>query len=427
MPVFSTPGIAVFGPDTVLDNTYRIVQRIASGGMGEVYLAAHERLPGYFAVKALQAELALHPESLARFRREAEILAGVRHPNVVQVVDFNISQNGVPYLVLEFIDGPDLATDLRDGRMLAPIEVMSIVRQVASALAAAHAVGVIHRDLKPENIVLITVSGQAPVVKVIDFGISISGVGPRITTDSRVMGTPEYMSPEQALGRREEIDARSDQFALAAVAHTLLAGQPPFRGDTPLATLSAIVHGQPESLADQVSWPAADVEAVLRKGMARVRDDRFSSVLEFAEALEAALRQCGALELPATSSPSTLFSTSSSSLSSPSHSSSSSNSSPSNSSPYLALSLVPAPVTALVDDSFDDELLVPARYYSPRALAGVTLTLIVLVLLLGARMSAPVDTQRAMNAASSSARLEARRVAEGFGQWIDAARARLKI
>jgi serine/threonine protein kinase len=238
-----------------------------------------------------------------------------------------------------------------------------------------------------------------------------------------VFGTPEYMSPEQALGRREEIDARSDQFALAAVAHTLLAGRPPFRGDTPLATLSAIVHGEPETLSDQVSWPAAEVEAVLRKGMARARDDRFSSVLEFAEALEAALRQCGALELPPTSCPSTLFSTSSSSLSSPSHSSSSSSSS----SPYVALSLVSAPMTALEDDSFDDELLVPARYYSPRALAGVTLTLIVLVLLLGARMSAPLDTQRAVTSASSSARLEARRVAEGFGQWIDAARARLKI
>src|SRR5258708_9250119 len=255
------PANQSFLPNTILEGTYRIVQRLAQGGMGEIYLAAHERLPGYFAIKAMQAELAYHPEALVRFRREAEILAGVRHPNVVQVIDFNVSQAGVPYLVLEFVDGPDLASELRGGRTLAPFEVMSIIRQVASALAAAHAVGVVHRDLKPENIVLVRAPGQAPVAKVIDFGISLSSVGPRITADSRVMGTPEYMSPEQALGRRDEIDARSDQFALAALAYTLLAGRPPFHGDSSLATLSAIVPGQPEPLAPDVNWAAEEAVA----------------------------------------------------------------------------------------------------------------------------------------------------------------------
>ncbi len=291
-------------PDMVLDGTYRIVKRLGEGGMGEVYLAAHERLPGFFAVKALQASFIGHAEAVSRFRREAEILAGVRHPNVVQVVDFNISGDGVPYLVMEFIDGPDLARELEEGRELSPADAMSIIRQIASALDAAHAAGVVHRDLKPANVILMPAAGQAPVVKVIDFGISISDWSPQITTESRVMGTPEFMSPEQALGRRDDIDARSDQFALAVLAHTLLARRAPFSGDSPLATLSAIVHGEPEPLAPYVAWPAAEVEAVLHQGMARAREDRFPSVLAFAGALESALARAGALMEPARACPS---------------------------------------------------------------------------------------------------------------------------
>ena len=302
-PVFagSTP---IFAVDTVLDGTYRIVSLLGQGGMGEVYLAAHERLPGYFAVKAMQPDLAGHAESASRFRREAEILAGVRHPNVVQVIDFNVSPQGVPYLVMELIEGQDLDSELRQGRELGPADVISIVRQIASALDAAHAVGVVHRDLKPANVILVPAPGQAPIVKVIDFGISISEWSNRITTQSRIMGTPEYMSPEQALGRRDEIDARSDQFALGVLAHTLLARRAPFKGDTPLATLSAIVHGEPESLAPYVSWPADEVELVLRKGMARAREDRYPSVLDFTDALEAALARSGALVEPARACPS---------------------------------------------------------------------------------------------------------------------------
>jgi serine/threonine protein kinase len=293
-----------FLPDMVLDGTYRIVKRLGEGGMGEVYLAAHERLPGFFAVKALQTSFMRHAEAVSRFRREAEILAGVRHPNVVQVVDFNVTADGVPYLVMELVDGPDLERELAEGRELGPADAMSIVRQIASALDAAHAAGVVHRDLKPANVILMPAAGQAPVVKVIDFGISISDWSPQITTESRVMGTPEFMSPEQALGKRDDIDARSDQFALAVLAHTLLARRPPFAGDSPLATLSAIVHGEPEPLAPYVAWPAEDVQAVLRRGMARGREERFPSVLAFAEALEAALSAAGALIEPVRACPS---------------------------------------------------------------------------------------------------------------------------
>jgi serine/threonine protein kinase len=301
-PDLGPPGI--FRTDTVLDGTYRIVKQLGVGGMGEVYLAAHERLPGFFAVKAMQTGLINHAESVSRFRREAEILAGVRHPNVVQVFDFNVSPEGIPYLVMELIDGQDLGSELLQGRELSPADVMSIVRQIASALDAAHAAGVVHRDLKPANVILVPAPGQAPIVKVIDFGISISEWSRQITTESRVMGTPEYMSPEQALGRRDEIDGRSDQFALAALTHTLLAKRPPFCGDTPLSTLSAIVHGEPEALGPYVNWPADEVQAVLRKGMARSRDDRYGAVLEFTDALDAALARSGALTAPPRACPS---------------------------------------------------------------------------------------------------------------------------
>jgi serine/threonine protein kinase len=294
----------IFAVDTVLDGTYRIVSLLGQGGMGEVYLAAHERLPGYFAVKAMQPDLASHAESVGRFRREAEILAGLRHPNVVQVVDFNVSAQGAPYLVMELIDGQDLDSELRQGQQLSPSDVIALVRQIASALDAAHAAGVVHRDLKPANLILVRAPGQTPIVKVIDFGISISEWSNRLTTESQIVGTPEYMSPEQALGRRDEIDGRSDQFALAALTHTLLARRPPFRGDTPLATLSAIVNGEPETLAPYVSWPAGEVEEVLRKGMARSRDDRYPSVLDLTDALEAALDRSGALAEPARACPS---------------------------------------------------------------------------------------------------------------------------
>jgi serine/threonine-protein kinase len=191
----------------LLHGTYRIRERLASGGMGEVYAASHERLVGRFAVKVLQPEMARDRQALARFGREAVIMSGLQHPHVAQVLDFNVTDDGKPYLVMELLEGRLLQEVIDEGRPLPVVRVASIVRQIASALAAAHARGVIHRDLKPENIMLVSVGGDdEPFVKVFDFGISKVKWSKSLTHESSIIGTPEYMSPEQALGRVESID-----------------------------------------------------------------------------------------------------------------------------------------------------------------------------------------------------------------------------
>jgi serine/threonine protein kinase len=289
---------SLFGRDQILDNTYRIVDILAAGGMGEVYVAVHLRLPRKLAIKTLQPEFAARQDWVARFCREACVLAQLRHPNIVQVLDFNVAPHGVPYIAMELIEGVDLRAELDRGRRFQVTEIVSVVRQIASALDAAHAAGIVHRDLKPENVVLTPAAGQFPVVKVIDFGLSFDAQSPRVTADCTVFGTPEYMAPEQAQGLRDQTDARTDQFALAALTYTLLSGRTPFARETPVAILYAVVHEEPAALGTVEGWDAAPVERVLRKGMARERDDRYPSVLAFADALEEALVEGAALPRP---------------------------------------------------------------------------------------------------------------------------------
>jgi serine/threonine protein kinase len=257
--------------------------------MGEVYLATHERLHGAFAVKVLHGDFTQDEEALCRFRCEAEIMASLRHPNIVQVFDFNVTPEGTPYLVMELIEGRDLGEHLRGNRPLAPARVARIVRQIASALEAAHAQGVVHRDLKPENVMMLSIEGQEDFIKVVDFGISKSRSSERITSELAVLGTPQFMAPEQAQGRRDEVDARTDQFALAAMTYTLLTGREPFSGETGVAVLYQVVHQEAEPLGQHVDWPCAYVDAVLRRGMAKDREARFDRILDFARALEEAI------------------------------------------------------------------------------------------------------------------------------------------
>jgi serine/threonine-protein kinase len=296
-PVLTGPA-PLFAPGQILDNHYRIIDVLAAGGMGEVYVAAHLRLPRRLAIKTLHPEFAHRHEWVARFCREACVLAQLRHPNIVQVLDFNVASGGVPYIAMELCEGIDLRSELDRGRRFEIAEIVSIARQVASALDAAHAAGVVHRDLKPENVVLTPAAGQLPVVKVIDFGLSLAGWSERVTGDFTVFGTPDYMAPEQAQGLRDLTDARTDEFALAALTYTLLSGRPPFTRDTPVAILYAVVHEDPPPLGEARGWDSGPVGRVLRKGLARDRDDRYPTVLAFVDALEAALVEGGALPKP---------------------------------------------------------------------------------------------------------------------------------
>jgi serine/threonine protein kinase len=150
---------------------------------------------------------------------------------------------------------------------------------------------VVHRDLKPENIMLISELGQDDFIKVVDFGISKAVGTNRLTSESTILGTPQFMAPEQAQGRHEEVDHRTDQFALAAMTYTLLAGVEPFRGQSPVTVLYQVVHEQAEPIGKRVAWPCSALDAVLRKAMSKEIGDRYSSILEFSAALEEALRQ----------------------------------------------------------------------------------------------------------------------------------------
>ena len=288
-PVIVAAPTAAFAVGTVLKETYRIVRPLAEGGCGEVYLAAHTRLPGSFAVKVLRPSLTRDREALARFRQEAEIASTLRHPHIVQVFDFNVTDGGVHYLVMELLEGAPLADLVRSGAPLDPRRAVNIVDQIAQALHAAHEHGVVHRDLKPDNVMLLSTGGSEDFVKVLDFGISQAGWRTRLTDNDRVSGTPQYMAPEQAQGLREQIDHRTDQFSLAAIAYTLLTGREPFSGDNPIAVLYQVVHHEPPAPAEANPALAGTVSDVIVRGLSKESADRFADVLEFSAALRAAV------------------------------------------------------------------------------------------------------------------------------------------
>jgi len=274
---------------TVLEGAYRITRMLGQGGMGAVYEAVQLRLDKRVAVKLMARDLAANQEALARFHREAEITSHLGHPHLVNVIDFGQAESGEPYLVMEYLDGEDLDHRLRRVNQL-PIEtVVHVVRQVASALGAAHDQGVVHRDLKPGNVFLLQIPGEPDFVKVLDFGISkVKAARTQLTSAAAIMGTPNYMSPEQASGMVDEIDHRADEWALGCIAWEMLLGRCPFTADDAAALFYQIISLEPQPLTPRVPGLPAAVEPVLRRALSKRPAERFPSIRDFARTLEAA-------------------------------------------------------------------------------------------------------------------------------------------
>src|SRR4051812_2488384 len=245
--------------------------------MGSVYEATHLRIPKRFAVKFLR--LVDNAEALQRFRREAEVVATLEHPNIVTLFDYNVGDDGVPYIVLEYLDGEDLGGRLRRQRRVPLAETLRVVTAVGSALMLAHGREVIHRDLKPDNIVICA----GGTVKVVDFGVAKLRGAPELTAVNTVVGTVPYMAPEQLMG--SVLDARVDQYALATIAYEMLAGEMAFDGRGAVTDVARRVLTHVPPFIAEV--PQAFNEALFR-GMARAAADRFPSVAELVAALRAA-------------------------------------------------------------------------------------------------------------------------------------------
>ncbi|MBZ0236550.1 MAG: serine/threonine protein kinase, partial [Deltaproteobacteria bacterium] len=235
----------------VLGQRYRLDRSLGVGGYGAVF-AAHDLHTGEaVAIKVLSPAVERSPEMLTRFHREAIAASRVRHPGIVDVVDFDVDDEGTQYIVMEFLDGHDLAQRLEDAGRLPPATALAIAAQCARGLAAAHHVGVLHRDLKPANVFLVRQRDGGERVKVIDFGISkltrAAGDYTDVTRGSQVVGTPRYMPPEQARG--EELDGRADVYALGVMMFEMLVGAPPFAGRSPLELFAQHVRAtrQPPS------------------------------------------------------------------------------------------------------------------------------------------------------------------------------------
>ena len=274
------------GRGTVLGGTYEIENELGGGGMGLVFAARHVRTQKRVAIKILRE--APGPEMLARFRQEAEIATRLGHPNIIRVDNFDTLPSGTAYLVMELLEGESLAARARRGPMTVD-EALPIVRQIGSALHAAHGAGVIHRDLKPENVFLVKQEASGRLVdrvKILDFGISKVLGGSAVHTRNDVaLGTPRYMAPEQASGRNSELDGRVDQFALAVIAFELLAGRPPFDGDDGTRVMFKIVNDPPSPLAPLAPDAPPAVVAAIERALSKRPRDRFRDVSEFIGAL----------------------------------------------------------------------------------------------------------------------------------------------
>ncbi len=271
---------------------YHIQEFLARGGMADVYLALDKNLGRTVALKVLSGGMSEEPSALVRFQREARTIARLTHPNIIQVYSAGLTPLQRPYLAMQYISGGSLQDRLEDlieqGRRLGVHEALLLTRQIALALHHAHAAGVVHRDLKPSNILL--QSDDVPVIS--DLGIAaVQQETTRLTQTGGIIGTPHYMSPEQVSG--QQVDGRADLYALGIILYELLAGRPPFSGDTPLVILHQHVYQQPPPLVEQRPGLARATYQIVDMCLQKSPEARFQSALALVKAIDYALQEEG--------------------------------------------------------------------------------------------------------------------------------------
>jgi hypothetical protein len=269
---------------------YRLGRRIGAGGMGEVFLAEHELLKRPCAVKLIRPEVVLRAGTIERFEREVRINATLSHPNTVEIFDYGRTEDGTYYYVMEYLPGMSLADLVERHGPLPPGRVVYLLRQVALALQEAHEAGLIHRDIKPSNIFAARRGAMDDVAKLLDFGLVrpvATAASPHTSDEGKILGTPLYMSPEQATGSRS-LDARSDIYSLGAVAYHLLTGRPPFDKGTAIEAIIAHARDPVEPPSQLRGGLPTDLDEVVLCCLAKDPLDRFPD----AQSLEIALGRC---------------------------------------------------------------------------------------------------------------------------------------
>lgn len=274
----------------VIDNKYVILSSLGAGGASEVYLAQRLMMGDEVALKLLRSSYARDPDSAKRFHLEAVTTASIKHPNVITVHDFDFTENGTPYIVMELLKGETLLGEQQRVGRIPLRRAIQIITPICAALNVAHSQGVIHRDLKPANIVLHRTSDESEVIKLIDFGIAKqlteSDFDDMKTLPGLVVGTPAYMSPERCM--EEAYDLRTDIYNLGLIFYEIVAGHHPFQAKTMMAMMANQISNMPPPLHSLVPEVSTAVENVVLRALAKSPNDRYSTAQEFADELNSA-------------------------------------------------------------------------------------------------------------------------------------------